>query len=339
MKRLKLFDKVLFFVNSVVAAMLLLSYLLPYLEPKKFAALSVLSLAVPVLIILNVLFVVYWLLKVKRQLTLSLIVLIVGYSYVFSLYKFSSSKQIKDAANISVMNYNVRLFNLFNWIEKGNVKNEIASFITTESPDIICFQEYHSTEELVLEGYYKFEDLSGDKVKSGQAIYSKFPILNSGSVEFPKSSNNAIFIDALIAEDTLRIYNVHLQSSGINTKVENLKKESSENLFKRVRKTFKTQQMQMELFLKHKNKTQHKMVVCGDFNNTAYSYVYKEIKDDLQDTFEVAGNGFGRTFDFKLFPVRIDFILADPSFTVNSFKTYDVELSDHYPIKTELKLN
>ena len=39
---------------------------------------------------------------------LSLFVLIVGYNYVLSLYKFSSSKKIKDSKNISVMNYNVK---------------------------------------------------------------------------------------------------------------------------------------------------------------------------------------------------------------------------------------
>ncbi|EPR74298.1 hypothetical protein ADIWIN_0640 [Winogradskyella psychrotolerans RS-3] len=95
----------------------------------------------------------------------------------------------------------------------------------------------------------------------------------------------------------------------------------------------------MELFLEHKSKTKYKTIVTGDFNNTPYSYIYRMIKgDDLKDTFEAAGNGFGRTYDFKFFPMRIDFILADEDFTVNGFKTFDVKLSDHYPIKTTLSL-
>ena len=56
------------------------------------------------------------------------------------------------------------------------------------------------------------------------------------------------------------------------------------------------QQLQAEQFLEHKNKCPYKMIICGDFNNTAYSYVYKEIKGDLQDTFVEAGNAFGRTY-------------------------------------------
>ena len=139
--------------------------------------------------------------------------------------------------------------------------------------------------------------------------------------------------------DTIRIYNVHLQSSGVNTEIENLNKESSERLLKRVAKTFKRQQSQTELFLSHKEKSPYKMIICGDFNNTPYSYVYRKIKGDLVDAFQEAGNGFGRTFDFKYFPVRIDFILVDKSFKINGFKTYKEKLSDHYPILTKVSLH
>ena len=147
------------------------------------------------------------------------------------------------------------------------------------------------------------------------------------------------FVDVVKGKDTLRVYTLHLQSAGIRTDVDNLKRETSSHLFKQVGATFKAQQEQVELFLDHKSKCKYKTIITGDFNNTAYSYIYKEIKgEDYVDTFEEAGNGFGRTFDFKFFPLRIDFILVDKDFTVNGFKTYDVKLSDHYPIKATLKL-
>ena len=72
--------------------------------------------------------------------------------------------------------------------------------------------------------------------------------------------------------------------------------------------------------------------MCGDFNNTVFSYVYRILKGDLLDAFETSGTGFGSTFDFKYFPVRIDFILADQSFKVGTFKNYSVPYSDHFPI-------
>ena len=313
--------------------MLLLSYVLPYVAPKTFSILSVLSLAVPILIILNILFVIYWLLKVKKQFLLSLVVLLIGFNYVGSLYKFSNSKDVADDNNLSIMNYNVRLFNLYEWIEEKNVETSIENLIKSEQPDVLSLQEYHPHKNVNLSQFkYKFEKLEGSKVKYGQAIFSNYPIINTGSVDFPNTANNAIYADIVKNEDTVRIYNIHLQSSHINTDVENLKKEDSERLLKVLSTTFEMQQDQAEMFINHKNKCSYKTIVTGDFNNTAYSYVYRQIKGDFQDTFEVAGNGFGRTFDFKFFPTRIDFILADKSFEVNGFKCYDEKLSDHYPI-------
>ena len=339
MKKLGFINKIIFSINSIVAVLLLLSFSLPFLPPKTFALLSVLNLGVSFLIIIHVIFFLYWLIKLKRQLLLSLFVLLVGYFTFGSLYKFSSSKKIEDSGNFKVMNYNVRLFNLYDWIPEKGIEDSIIEFIKAEAPDILSIQEYHPHKNIDLSFFkYKFEKLSGTKTKYGQAIFSQFPIINSGSIEFPNTPNNAIFIDVIKAKDTIRIYNVHLESLRINTKIESLKNENSERLFKRVGSTFKMQQFQTELFLMHKKQCHYKMVICGDFNNTAFSYVYRKIKGDLNDTFKEAGNGFGRTYDFKFFPVRIDFIFADDSFNINGFKAYNEHYSDHFPISTTLSL-
>jgi endonuclease/exonuclease/phosphatase family metal-dependent hydrolase len=339
-KGLKLGNKIIFVVNSLVAFLLLVSYILPYVPPKNFATLSVLSLGVPLLILLNIIFFIYWLLQVKRQLLLSLVVLLLGWTYISSMYKFSSSKNVEESNDISIMSYNVRLFNIFSWIPSKKVKEDILEFIEKENPDILCLQEYRTGSPIKLSGYNSFNATYNKAVRGGVVIFTKFPIVNSGSLEFPNTNNNGIFVDIVKHKDTIRVYNLHLQSSGIKTDVENLKKESSGQLFKQVGTTFKAQQEQVEMFLKHRSRCNYKTLVIGDFNNTAYSYIYKKINgNDLVDTFEEAGNGFGKTYDFKFFPLRIDFILSDKAFTVNGFKTYDIKLSDHFPIKAILKLH
>ena len=339
MKKLIFINKIIYFINGVAAVLLLLSFVLPFLPPKTFSLLSVVNLGVSFLIILNVLFFLYWVFRLKRKFMLSLVVLLIGYFSFGSLYKFSTSKKIENLHNFKVMNYNVRLFNLYEWIPKKGVEAGIIDFIKRESPDVLSLQEYHPHKNIDLSFFkYKFEKLSGKKIKSGQAIFSKFPIVNSGSIEFPDTANNAIFADIVKGVDTIRFYNIHLESMRIDTKVENLKKEDSERLFKRIGKTFRRQQFQTELFLTHKEQCKYKLVICGDFNNTAFSYVYREIKGDLNDTFKEAGNGFGRTYDFKFFPIRIDFIFADEAFNVNGFKAYNDHFSDHYPIMTTLSL-
>ncbi len=340
MKGLKLGSKFIFVINSLVAFLLLVSYILPYIPPKSFATLSVLSLSVPLLILLNIFFFIYWLLRVKKQLLLSLFVLLLGWSYISSMYKFSSSENIEDSNNISVMTFNVRLFNIFSWIPSKTVKEDIVEFIYKENPDVLCLQEYRRGSPIKLNGYNNFNATYDKTVKGGMAIFSKFPIVNSGSLEFPNTDNNGIFVDIVKQKDTIRIYTLHLQSSKISNDVQNLNKENSGHLFNQISSTFREQQSQVELFLAHKSQCNFKTIVTGDFNNTAYSYIYKEIKgDDLVDTFKEAGNGFGRTYDFKFFPLRIDFILSDEAFTVNGFKTYDIKLSDHYPIKATLKMH
>ena len=90
MKGLSFLEKVIFIINSFAALLLLLSYGLSYLPPKEFGVLSVLSLGVPVLIIFNVLFSVFWLFKLKRQVLLSSIVLLLGINYLTSMYQLTS---------------------------------------------------------------------------------------------------------------------------------------------------------------------------------------------------------------------------------------------------------
>ncbi|GAA4813453.1 hypothetical protein GCM10023330_21420 [Litoribaculum gwangyangense] len=237
------------------------------------------------------------------------------------------------------MNYNVRLFNLFEWISEKDVDTKIVDFIKKEAPDILCIQDFHPRKDNSLAFFkYRYEHLSQKKIKHGQAIFSQFPIVNSGSIEFPNTSNNAIFVDIVKGKDTIRVYNVHLQSLRINTQIDSLKNEDSERLFNRIETGFSMQQFQTELLLKHKGTCQYKVVICGDFNNTAFSYVYRKIKGDLKDTFKEAGHGFGRTYDFKFFPLRIDFIFSDEAFAVNGFKTFEEVYSDHYPIMATLSL-
>ncbi|AUP78351.1 endonuclease [Flavivirga eckloniae] len=340
MRKLSFINKIIYLVNVVAAILLLFSFALPFLPPKTFSLLSVLNLGVSFLILINLLFFLYWLIKLKRQLFLSCLVLLIGYISFGSLYKFSSSKVIENPNNIRVMNYNVRLFNLYNWIPEKQVESKIVDFIKEEKPEILSIQEYHPHENIDLSFFkYKYEKLSGKKTKYGQAIFSQFPIVNSGSIEFPKTGNNAVFADVVKGADTIRVYNIHLESLHINADVETLKNEDSERLFNRIGATFTMQQFQTELFLKHKEKCSYKMIVCGDFNNTAFSYVYRKIKGDLNDTFREAGSGFGRTYDFKFFPVRIDFIFSDEAFAVNGFKTFNDRYSDHYPIMATLSLD
>ncbi|WP_103866587.1 endonuclease/exonuclease/phosphatase family protein [Aquimarina sp. I32.4] len=334
----KILQKIIFVMNSIAAFALLLSYLLPYVSPKMFPLLSVLSLAVPVLILINVSFLFYWAILFSKRLILSFVVLILGVSHVSSLYKLRGKSMDKIENSISLMSYNVHSFNRFYWIDSKTIPQDISKLVREQNSDVFCVQEYYNNPDTNFKQYpYKYQEFNDNNGELALAIFSQFPIVNKGSLHFKKTANNVIFADLALPKDTVRVYNVHLQSHSISSKTDELAKADSQKLLKRISNSFKKQQVQAEQLLTHMESSPYKNIVMGDFNNTAYSYVYDKIRSEkLQDTFKNAGKGFGKTFNFELFPARIDFILVPEEYEVFSFQTFDQELSDHYPILTQI---
>ena len=338
MKNLNFIDKLLYFVNSILATLLLFSFLLQFIKPSLFPYLSFMSLSVPILLIINLFFFVYWLIKLKKQFILSLFVLLIGYNQVLSFFKLSDNIERVSPDTISVMSYNVRLFNLYNWID-SDVENDMISFIDSQEPDVINMQEYRSSEKFSLDNYqYQHSSLSDGKTSYGLAIFSKLQIVNQGIIKSDNMSTIAIFIDVKKYSDTLRFYNIHLQSFKLESELEILDEQNSDKILNIFDNTFKIQENQSNIISKHIENSPYKVVVSGDFNNTAYSYVYKLLKGDLVDSFDSAGSGFGSTYNFKYFPMRIDFILMDKTFRINDFKTFSQNLSDHFPIISTFNL-
>ena len=347
MKKLSWFNKVMYFFNIVLTVLTFVAYVLPFLAPKLFPFLSVLTLILPLFLILNGLFFVFWMLQMKRQMVISGIVLILGITFVNKFYKFSSHDLDREDGDMIVMSYNVRLFNLFQWIERESVKDDIKKFINDENPDILCIQEYSETANVDLRVYkHKFIFMQGNKIKTGQAIFSKYPIVDNGNIEFPESDNLIVYADIRKGKDTIRVYNMHLQSikispdvTEIESNVETINQKKSEIVFKRIGKAFTKQQVQAEILMKHKKECHYPMIICGDMNNSAFSYVYRSIKGELNDCFEEAGKGFGETYNFKYYPARIDYIFTDKSMKVKSFQNFpEFKNSDHYPIVALLSL-
>jgi endonuclease/exonuclease/phosphatase family metal-dependent hydrolase len=346
-QNLSRFNKVLFFFNIVLTVVTFLAYVLPFLAPKIFPLLSVVTLFLPLFLVLNGLFFLYWLLQLKKQIIVSGLVLLVGITFINKFYKFSSVDIPKSDNDFVVMSYNVRLLNLFKWIDNESVPYRILEFINDENPDILCLQEYSNSAKIDLKVYpHRYVLMQGKKIKSAQAIFSKFPIINEGNIKFPNSDNNAIFADIKKGKDVIRVYNIHLESikispdvNEISENIDEINQQKSEALFNRISKAFTKQQQQAEIIMNHKTNCNFPIIVCGDMNNSAFSYVYRSIRGSLKDTFEEAGSGFGKTYNFKQYPARIDYIFADKSMKIKSFESFpEFVNSDHFPIMTRLSM-
>ena len=342
MQKESFISKIAFFCNKVLALLTVLAYILPFLAPKLFPFLSVLTLSLPLLIILNFAFFILWALQLKRKMLLSGIVLLIGITFVSKLYKFSETNLPKEPTDFTLMSYNVRLFNLYEWLPDKDIPEKATEVIQDYNADILCLQEYSPNDKVRLRNYpYKYVKVYGKKNKYGQAIYSKFEIINKGEIDFPNSSNNVIFVDIINQKDTIRVYSMHLQSIKISTDIhEKIDESKSKFIFKRISQAFSEQQLQAEMIKEHYDSCKYPKIICGDMNNSAFSYVYRTIKGEMNDAFEIAGTGFGKSYNFNFYPARIDYIFTEKDFKIKEFKNNTkVKLSDHFPVYTRVSLD
>ncbi|MCD0473787.1 endonuclease/exonuclease/phosphatase family protein [Flavobacterium sp. EDS] len=347
MKNLSWFNKIMFFLNIVLTVLTFSAYILPFLAPKIFPLLSVLTLFMPLFFVFNALFFFYWAIQFKKRMILSGLVLLMGITFINKFYKFSAKEYVESEKDFTVMSYNVRLFNVFKWIDREDVSLDIKAFIDEKNPDILCIQEFSNSAHIDLKAYpHRYIFMEGNKIKTGQAIFSKFPILYQGNIVFPNSNNNVIYADIKRGKDIIRVYNMHLQSikispdvNEISDNIDVMNQEKSQLILSRISKAFKQQQEQAEIFRENKKECAYPLIICGDMNNSPFSYVYRNIKGKLKDSFEEAGEGFGATYKFRYYPARIDYIFADNKMKVKKFESFsDFENSDHFPVLATLSM-
>jgi len=252
---------------------------------------------------------------------------------------FSTSDENKSTHDISVLSFNILEF-VGNYKERpSDIESKILDFVIEQDADVVCFQEFASTK-LTREGLtnYPFKYIYSHyfgKIYSPLAIFSKYPIISKGSLDFKNTMNNTIYADLKVGTDTLRVYNVHLQS--LKFRPGSIKREKPVRLVNRLGETMQNQKVQANQINEHRQTSDYPTVLCGDFNNTQYSKVYGSLSKNMKDSFLEKGNGYGTTLSFKFLPFRIDYILVDKTFEIIEHKNYDVVLSDHYPIMAKFR--
>ncbi|MDB4118198.1 endonuclease/exonuclease/phosphatase family protein [Flavobacteriaceae bacterium] len=275
--------------------------------------------------------------KMKWPFLLFMGAFLIGYGEWSLLYQFPNNTVRKSSSTFSVMSYNVRLFNKYRWIDSSTIATSIEDLILEKDPDVLCLQEYSRSEAPRLDAYdYKYIQPSREMGKSPLAIYSKFPILDQGYIDFEASTNSGAFVDVSFRNKRLRVYNLHLESFRINAEDSLFSNPNSEALQLKFDEVFRKQLTQIDQFNAVESVNDFPSIVCTDLNNTQFSKAYKALSKDRNDAFAIAGMGLGETFYFSSFPLRIDFIFTHKDFKVNTFEVIKENFSDHYPIITHL---
>lgn len=280
----------------------------------------------------------------------------------FIQIKFNTNtKDAETASSIKIISYNVRLFNLYDWADNKNANTEIIDFIKSENPDLIFLQEFATkTEENFSEKIINdklhttpyrhiVQTFKNQSYSYGIATYSKYPIINKGTIKYDNTANVTIYSDLLINNDTIRVFNNHLQSIRFDYNnyrfIANSKSYTDEARLKeikdisfRLKDAFIKRARQAEILHNHIEQSPYPVIVCGDFNDTPVSYTYQKIQGNLKDAFITSGKGFGNTYIGRFPSYRIDFILYSPVFYSVSYNSPRVKLSDHYPVCARLIL-
>ena len=347
--------------------MLLLSYLAPYINPGKFLLPAFLGLAYPYLLLLNLIFVVYWALRIRKEILISLVVIFIGWGHLMNFLPLNprqkpSSEPVSAQKSFSLMSYNVRTFDQYNWEEEPNTLDGIYKVIADEAPDILCIQEFFTANRIGFRErdvkrrlsaypaysiYYSMK--TGPDSGFGIATFSKYPILKTSRIPFDNTLNQAVYTDMLIGIDTIRLFNIHLQSirfgqnnysfmDTLSFKYSNRQFEEVKDIGKRLRDAFVQRAEQAKIIQNYVSDSPYPVIVSGDFNDTPLSYAYRRIKKGLHDAFRESGRGLGNTYAGDLPSFRIDFIMHSKDLSSKSFSRIKSKYSDHFPILSTIEI-
>lgn len=358
--------KVIFATNVFAILLLLSSHLAWHVSPLKTNLFSYIGLAFGLILLLNVLYLIFWLIFSKWKLAaISLLSMVVCYNPILTFFPMHIFPQKPRGETIQVLTYNVQGF--INERSKKAKDTPVLNYIADTDADIVCIQEYLisktgqslKTQQDVNRILNKYPYKSVTALKSsgeyhiyGLACFSKYPIEKTEEVVFNSSFNGAAIYTINIDGRKISVANVHLESNQISAEDKELYgkfllnidganfENVTTNIRSRLGSAYRTRVTQVEKVKNRLAKTESDaVIICGDFNDTPISYAYAKMKAGLTDAFASSGFGPGISFNEDFFWFRIDNIFHSPNMKAYNAKVDRIKYSDHYPMRTYLSLN
>lgn len=364
--KLNIIDKVLLLVGIFLAVGLAIGMMAGKIDPREHIYVAFFGLAYPFFLIGNALFALMWVFKRRWVLAILTIgVILIGWSPLLATFQFSGEKGSglkENEQHVRLMTYNVHQFKKYGENNDISTRDQIINVIKDENPDILCFQEFFTRrkgafdlidsvkKQLKFNYYYFVPSLDNDYEAAGLAIFSRYPIKNKGYIPFSDvKGNESIFVDVLVGKTLFRVYNVHFQSISfqkedydyIDKVAKKMKPEygSSRRIASMLKSAFIKRSHQVGIMKEQMQACTIPYVITGDFNDTPASYSVTQITKNLKRTFIEQGSGFGKTYNGMFPNFQIDYIAVTKEFDVINHYVPNAKLSDHFPVRSDLKLN
>lgn len=359
-------------IANILAGILFLLGSYSYLfSPKNFWPVGLLNLTAFYFLLALIAFIIFWLFVKPRRALISAAAILLAYKPIKNILPFRLSNSFtkeKQAGDVRVMTWNVAQFNVLDDKKHPEVKNAMFDIINDYQPDIACFQEMVAEDSTIKNhghmdeflkklnypdyfySYNSKEDYWG-YAHFGIIIFSRYPIINKKTISYYPNNYNSIFqyIDIVKGEDTIRVFNIHLQSlrfSRSNLKYidepsieEEKTLKESKSILGKFKRGFLKREEQANRIRAELVKSPYPVILTGDFNDLPNSYAYHTIGGSMKNAFVEKGAGLGRTFSGISPVLRIDNIFADSRFEVKQFKRINIKLSDHFPIFADVQLS
>ncbi len=350
---------ILVVINILVIVGLLLAYLCCFVNPGKIWWLSFFGLGYIYLLVVNLCFIIFWLFTKKKKYALfSLTIILLGWNMIWRnvqvLGKKLPSRELDSS--IKLISYNVHMFQQADTKQPDGSNLNIFDFIRQSEADIVCMQEFASTEKgklnadnlakLMKTPYYHIEYTTGNV---GLGTYCTYPIIHKQLIYSDNTANACMYSDLKIGEDTIRLYNIHLKSIGFNKEERKLldnaiKREYDDkdvNTIKAIARQMiqasVKRSRQVKIVIEIISQSPYPVIICGDFNDPPISYSYQKVRGNRKDAFMEAGQGMGATYHIgRISSQRIDYILHSSSFKAYDYENPHVYLSDHFPVMCRL---
>ena len=361
------FTKFYLLIGFVLAFALILGMLAGKFDPREHTLIAFFGLAYPFVLFLNVGMVVFWVFKVRVIFAvLTTGVILLGWHSLVATVGFvgEEGKGPKTSPDlVRLMTYNVHSFKPYGEVNNEAVKQQMLDVVRTENPDIICFQEYYTRRKgsfditdslkrmLKIKDYYFISSAENSYEATGLAIFSRYPIVDRGVILFSANhvGNASIYVDVMIKQKKVRVYNVHLQSiSFVKQDYNYLDKVKdkleaditpAKRIVKMLRTAFLKRSAQVDIMKGHMKTCATPFLMAGDFNDTPASYAVTQLTKSLNNSFVEEGTGLGRTYNGKFPNFQIDYISATRDIKVINHHIIQARLSDHFPIRSDLRIN
>ncbi len=342
-------------VNLGVLFLLFSCVFSTYLSPESFPRVGLLGLVFPIFLVINLLFILFWLVFYVRFVWIPLVGLLLCFPFVRDYFPLNWPVEPPEGS-LKVLSYNSAGIGYHS--DNSEEYKSVADYILTHNADIVCIQEgNHTTSksrihlDKVMKGAgYHAACVEGERWDM-IPCYSKYPILSAEALPYASLYNASVKYRILVGRDTLVVVNNHLESYKLTADdkaqykdiIREPDREGVEQgarmLVNKMAEAVKLRGPQVDSLLVQLAPSNHlPTILCGDFNDSPISYTYRRFTDVYSSAFEDSGCGAGISFNQKGFSVRIDHIFYSRHW--ESYDTYvdcNISSSDHYPLITHLK--